>query len=658
MNIGGSMRNVTFTGVLLAALLVFSACAQKTDEYEPVKFKDRTVDIEKFFTEFPYTAYAITMSDDAGRLFYTRNGETSDLMMLELSNSTDLDDGVRICNEDFSKKNLWDIGYNEADKYLYWTGDEKNDEIINLYRFDIGTGEKIRLTDVPYIYGWSFDEDKSHIAYIGRMGQNEARLDELHILNLKTLEDKLVYTDKPEYRMTWSEIALRPDGSGAVLNVLKDADRTYTNVAYVDFKTQKLKVITDPSKEGSHDGTEPLCPWYDNNTVYFKSNQSGYANIYSYNVTTGRTRQVTDYGCDISADWLDVDGRKLLAVVSNSPAGSRLAVVDPLTGKELASSGYDADIAIKTTVGGDIYLSVGAVDIVFEMWKVSYDGSALKEPEVIVALSKEKEEALVRSTVERLEIPTFDVDEKTGETRKLHAYLLTPKKPLKDKIVMIQSFYGGGNSYDMEHQIFADAGIYVLSPSPRGTSGFGRDFAAMNDKDLGGNEIIDIIYCAKYISEKLGVPPERVGVFGMSHGGYATMRLMTFPGEVNGNKAEFPFGFGVAVAGFADIVYQHYHSNIPDWTMLEAGDPEKDHDKLMDRSPISHYDKITGPLLLIHGNHDDRVDIEGSRMMYNALKEIGKQVEFLEIDGQGHGFKGIDNNMLYYTAILNFIDNL
>lgn len=657
MNIGGNMRYLRITGVLLAALLTL-ACATENVAYDPVKFKDRTVDVEKFFTEFPYTPYSITMSDDGSRLFYTRNGETSDLMMLELGSSSDLDEGTRICDEDFSKKNLWDIGYNETDKYLYWTGDEKNDEIINLYRFDIASGEKIRLTDVPYIYGWNFDESKSHIAYIGRMGQNEKRLDELHIIDLQTFEDRLVYTDKPELRMTWSVISVRPDGKGAALNVLKNADRTYTNVAYVDFTTGSMKILTDPSKEGSSDGTEPLIPWYDDNTVYFISNQSGYANIYSYNVETGLTKQVTGYSHDVTAGWLTVGGTKFLAVVSNSPAGSTLSVVDPLSGRELASSTYDAYITIKTTVGGDIFLSVGAVDIVFEMWKVTYDGAELKDPEVIVSLSDEKKDALVRSYVERLEIPTFDIDEKTGETRKLHAYLLTPKKPLKDKIVMIQSFYGGSNSYDMEHQIFADAGIYVLSPSPRGSSGFGRDFAAMNDKDLGGNEIIDIIYCARYISEKLGVPPERIGVFGMSHGGYATMRLMTFPGEVNGNKASFPFGFGVAVAGFADIVYQHNHSNIPDWTMLEAGDPVKDKDKLMDRSPISHYDKITGPLLLIHGNHDDRVDIEGSRMMYNALRESGKPVEFLEIDGQGHGFKGIPNNMLYYTAILQFIDNL
>ena len=99
------------------------------------------------------------------------------------------------------------------------------------------------------------------------------------------------------------------------------------------------------------------------------------------------------------------------------------------------------------------------------------------------------------------------------------------------------------------------------------------------------------------------------------------MRLMTFPGEVNGFKASFPFGFGVAVAGFSDIIYEHYHTNIPDWDYLEAGDPVTERDKLMDRSPINHVDKISGPLLLIHGDHDDRVDIGGSQMLYDALKE-------------------------------------
>lgn len=635
---------------MLCLAFPISSCRENTEENSSVvHFKGRDIDIKSFYTEFPYTTYMIKMSKDGSKLFYTRNGKTTDLMMLDLSQSSNLDDGKVICKEDFSVKNLWKYGYNEADGCLYWIGDEKNDEIINLYRLNIETGEIKKLTDVPYIYGWSLNDTGTHISYIARLGQNEKRLDELHIINLKTLEDKKVFTDNPNYRLTWSEISVQPDGNGATLSILKDADRRYTNIGYIDFKSGKLNILTDSSKEGSLDGTDIISPWLSNDEVYYLSNQSGYANVYSYNKKTKKISQITNYSYDVEAKWIKYNEKNYLALVSNSPAESKLSIFDPVDKKVVAEKKYQASIGIATTNNNIVYLSAQAVDIIYEIWAVTFENGEMTQ-KTIMNLPKEKSDKLVTSTVERLSIPTFDRD--------LHAYLLTPKNPLKEKMVMIQSFYGGSNSYDMEHQIFTDAGIYVLSPSPRGTSGFGRDFAALNDKDLGGDEIIDIIYCAKYISEKLGVPSERIGVFGMSHGGYATMRLLTFPGVVNGKEISFPFGFGVAVAGFADIIYQHNHSNIPDWTFLEAGDPIKDKEKLMDRSPISHIDKITGPLLLIHGNHDDRVDIEGSRMIYNALTKIGKPVTFLEVEGQGHGFKGLDNNILYYKTIFNFLEEL
>lgn len=660
MNIGNNnmIKKTLLLGVFVVTLLLTS-CEDKVTEHGVVNFLDREINIKSFHSEFPYTTYNIGMSKDGTKLFYQKNGETTDFMMLDLSVSTNLDEGVAICQEDFSKKNLWKNQYNSTDDCMYWMGDEKNDEIINIYRLNMGSGKIDRLTDVPYIYGWSMNEEGTKIAYIARVGQNEDRLDELHVLDLKTLEDKLVYTDKPDYRMTWSEISCQPDGNGATLTVLKDADRTYTNVAYVDFRTAKLKVITSPSKTGSHDGTKVISPWYSENIAYYISNQSGYANVYSYDKYRRRTKQITNYNFDIDAEWLTGKGKKYLVATSNSPLGSKVMIINPKTGKEIASESFSADIRITTVNENKVFLSVGAVDVIYQIWSITYANGKLTK-EVVLELPEIKNEKLVRSTVERLSIPTFDIDENTNKTREIHAYLMTPKKPLpkgKER-VMIMAFYGGGNSYDLEHQIFADAGIHVLSPSPRGASGFGRDFAALNDKDLGGNEIIDIIQCAKYISEKLGIPAERIGVFGMSHGGYATMRLMTFPGEVNQNKASFPFGFGVAVAGFADIIYQHNNSNIPDWTFLEAGDPVADQAKLIDRSPITHVDKITGPLLLIHGNHDDRVSIHGSQVIYDALINIGKPVEFLEVEGQGHGFKGIDNNILYYTAIFDFLEGL
>ena len=649
-------RSLKMGMLLLLAAFSFFSC---TKQQEGIPFVDRTVDVKSFLTGFPYTTWGFYLSDDATKLYYLRNDEPSPLVMLDLAKSTDISKGDIISTDDWSKKNFWHPSYNEKDGYLYWMGDQANDEKIDLYRMDPKTGETTCFTDVPYIYGWSFNDAKDKAFYVARIAQQgDDHTDEFHILDLKTLEDRNVCTDRPDFRMTWTEIASSPDDSGCMLTVLKNVNRTYTNIAYLDYKTGKYKVVTDPAKEASLSGCAVISPWYDNDVAYFLSDQSGYANLYTFNRKTGKTAQVTDYKQDIAAKWIEADGARYLATVRTSPEGSRVAVLRP-DGSEVASEMYPATLTLATTVGDKMYFTAGATDILFQIWTVEFkDGNLVQS--VLVDLPADIKEKMITSHAEKLSIPTFDIDPATGETRLLHAYLMVPDKPLpKDKAtLMVMSFYGGDNMYDMEHQIFTDAGMYVLSASPRGSSGFGRDFAALNDHDLGGNETIDMIYCARYVSEMLGIPPERVGCFGMSHGGYETMRLMTFPGEVNGFKASFPFGFGVAVAGFSDIIYEHYHSNIPDWDYLEAGDPVTERDKLMDRSPISHVDKISGPLLLIHGDHDDRVDIGGSQMLYDALKAEGKPVEFLVMEGQGHVYKGVDNQMRYYRTILEFIDNV
>ena len=88
----------------------------------------------------------------------------------------------------------------------------------------------IRLND--------YKDDGTKIAYVSRMGQNENRLDELHILDLKTLQDSLLRTDEADFRYTWGDISWQPEGKGVMLLALKDMDRTYTNVLYIDLATR------------------------------------------------------------------------------------------------------------------------------------------------------------------------------------------------------------------------------------------------------------------------------------------------------------------------------------------------------------------------------------------------------------------------------------
>lgn len=647
------MKRWFLYGMLL--LTAAFSCSRKEEGY--VDFLGRSVPVQSFLEGFPYSTWGFYLSDDASKLFYVRQTEGNPLLMLDLAERTDIEGGAVISTENWAEKNFWNPEWNERDSMLYWIGDQRNDEKIDLYRMDPATGKTECFTDVPYIYGWSFNDDKTLAAYVARISQTENdHVDEFHVLDVVTGEDRLICTDNPDFRMTWTEIAMSPDNSGAMLTVLKNANRTFTNIAYLDFATGEYKVVTDPSVEASLSGCAVISPWYSDDVAYFLSDKTGFANLYCYDRSSGAVRQITDYKQDIAARWIEAGGAKYLATVSTSPEGSRVAVLTP-DGKEVVSEMYPATLTFQTTEGDAMYFTAGATDILFQIWKVRFDGRGL-EQSILVDLPEDTRKSMISSHAEKLSIPTFDTDPATGKTRMLHAYLMVPDNPLPadEARLMVMSFYGGGNSYDMEHQIFTAAGMYVLSASPRGSSGFGRDFEALNDHDLGGNETIDMIYCARYVSEMLGIPPERVGCFGMSHGGYETMRLMTFPGEVNGFKASFPFGFGVAVAGFCDIIWEHYHSNIPDWDYLEAGDPVNEKEKLMDRSPINHVDKISGPLLLIHGDHDDRVHIGGSQMLYDALKKQGSPVEFLVMKGQGHGYKGIENQMLYYRTILEFIE--
>ncbi len=129
---------------------------------------------------------------------------------------------------------------------------------------------------------------------------------------------------------------------------------------------------------------------------------------------------------------------------------------------------------------------------------------------------------------------------------------------------MITSFYGGGNYFDVRQQIYCEAGISWLSPAVRGSAGFGKEFGALNDGDLGGNEIIDLFYGARYLEGKLGLDPAQIGVTGGSHGGYATMRALTFPAATNGRNESYDFGFGMNHAGFSSIVTFYDATNTPD----------------------------------------------------------------------------------------------
>ena len=248
----------------------------------------------------------------------------------------------------------------------------------------------------------------------------------------------------------------------------------------------------------------------------------------------------------------------------------------------------------------------------------------------------------------------------------MHAWLYRPKKPLPPEkaMLVVEAFYGGSKTFHSIYQLpvpqlFCAAGIYFLSPAPRGSWTMGNAFRLLIRGDLGGAEILDVGAAAKWGEDALGIPPARTGAFGLSHGGYATMRLLTLPDTVNGTPVDFRFGFGISDAGISNLMRHAGNSNIRGWSVdLMGDDPDKDPAKWLDRSPETHAERLNVPLLLLHGTNDVRVRIVESRAMAEKARALGKDVTLVELEGAGHGTAPVPELYTYWRSIFAFLESI
>jgi dipeptidyl aminopeptidase/acylaminoacyl peptidase len=611
--------------------------------------------LKPYIEGFPYSSLRLDYQSKI--LYYFKDDAIRQFKYLPINGDMDFENGNPVSDIDFSKRNVFDVQFNPNDSCFYLNGDERNDEILNLYKIPLNNGKIQKLTDVPYIFGYNFNKDKDRIAYVARLGTKEDQLGELRIIDVRTGEEKIILRDNPEMRFTWGKPSFSPDNIFFVLNALKNTDRAFGNLLLIDINERTIKNVTNSNIERR--APTLTVKWLNDFEFIYASNETDINNLFKYNLQNGKTTLLTNLSEDVTSyDIITVNGDTKIFLTSSNPLNTNLYLLD-VDGKLIKHHNTNINYTILDSDGNKCMLLGSSASVKFIMEEVTITEEEFVF-EVVYDLPEELKRKIYHAEIEKIDYPTFDIDEKTGKQRLIHAFVYKPKNPLpKDQqIVLVQAFYGGSNSFHFRNQMLAEAGIVVISPAPRGSDGWGYDYKALNDKDLGGNEIIDIIYAGKYANERFGVPPERIGVYGGSHGGYAVMRLLTFPGEVNGFKTNFNWGFGLSHAGFSDILHFYQTSNIPDWVLLEAGDPATESEKLRERSPINRASDMMGKILLTHGTNDNRVPVEGSIWFADSLKKYGIPHKLVLFEGQGHDVKGIENNMNYYKIWFEFLEEL
>lgn len=665
----------------LTALLLLAACAPPNrakpypstpppvgtpgpavDDAGAVRYFDRLVDLQPFLAGFPYKRWMPSLATE--RLFFFAIGDTYTLKMLDLrgvAGSFDLSAAKTVSDVDWSKRSLDEVHHHAASDTLWLHADARNDEQMNLWTLNLKTGALAQATQHDYVYDFGFSGDDTQIAYLPRTGTKAPFGTCLRTLDVATGAAREVVCDTPALTFTWGPLRFSPDNKEVFFNAQVDGDRNRVQLVSVDLTASKpsVRVRTDP--KASRTRAAALEGWVDDDTLVYVANDDGYANLHAYSRKTQKTRQLTRFTEDVtSAELIDTG----VFAVHRTPMGSTIALVDPRSGKVLGQQLQRGEADVLDGHGDRVLWDQEAPDLVYEMnlaTLTASDGAAAGlSNRRVIGLPDSLAAQIVQCRASAVKIPTFDRERTTGKPRELHAFVLTPVRPPTDsshQLALVRAFYGGTNSYSPFDHIMCAAGLTVVSPAVRGSDGFGKAFRALNDRDLGGDEIVDLFHVARWVARQQSLTPRQIGLYGGSHGGYATMRAMTFPPTTNGRNDTYPFGFGMSHAGFSDIKSFHDQCNIPDWVVLESGDPTKPEDlaRMKDRSPLSHVDLLRSPLLLTHGSNDWRVPVGESRAFAEQAKALGRPVTYVEFEGQGHGIEGLANQRKLYQTRFDFL---
>ncbi|HVD31290.1 MAG TPA: S9 family peptidase [Methylomirabilota bacterium] len=192
-------------------------------------------------------------------------------------------------------------------------------------------------------------------------------------------------------------------------------------------------------------------------------------------------------------------------------------------------------------------------------------------------------------------------------------------------------------------------GFALVVPNIHGSTGYGRKWQASIHKDWGGIDLRDLRAVTDWMTKQKDFDRSRLAVYGGSYGGFATLLCVTQIPDV--------WRCAVDVFGVANLVTMIENAQ-PNWRRFLArwiGDLDKDRDKLIERSPITHIDNVRCPMLILQGENDPRVPKEESDQVVERLRSLGRRVDYVVYPDEGHGFTKRANAENAYGRIVDFL---
>jgi len=538
--------------------------------------------------------------------------------------------------------------YFPRDRRIVYTADAGGNELSHVFVRELD-GEVRDLTpgeNVRAIFaGFSHDGDSFFVL----TNERDPRFMDAYRFDAETYARELMY--QPEPGMDVAGVS-RNERYVALQRVNSNAD---SDVFVVDLQAPTAEPVHVTPHEGMvQHGVMSFTP--DSQRLLYSSNEgSEWNRVWSYNLTTGQRELYLEADWDVMYVSFSHDGRYRYHAV-NADAKTELTVTDMRTGKELAlpdlpagdivgvtfprtgvAPGKMAFYATSDTAPPNLFvmdLGSGAISQLTDTLNPAIDQRWLVDAEVVRYRSFDEEE-----------IPSV---------------LYRPKFASHDHPVPALVWVHGGpggqsrQGYNPLMQFLANHGYAVLAVNNRGSSGYGKTFFHMDDRDHGGGDLQDCVQGRAYLESLPWIDGERVGIIGGSYGGYMVCAALAFE----------PQAFEVGINIFGVTNWIRTLESIPSWwenyrkaLYAELGDPSvpEDRARLEARSPLLHAENIEKPLLVVQGANDPRVLKVESDDIVERVRANGVPVEYVVFEDEGHGFLNRENRIEAAEAYIDFL---
>ncbi|WP_141993789.1 S9 family peptidase [Bacillus sp. B4EP4a] len=275
-----------------------------------------------------------------------------------------------------------------------------------------------------------------------------------------------------------------------------------------------------------------------------------------------------------------------------------------------------------------------------------------------VDLRKMKTERLTQSLqtkfLENKLIEPILISFKSFDNLQIPAFYFKPNTQ-SEKIPVILYVHGGPESqiravFNPVLQYFLSLGYAVITPNVRGSTGYGKTYTHLDDVRKRMDSVRDLVSLVDWLKKEGCADPNRVAIMGGSYGGFMVLAAIS----------HYPELWSAAIDLVGISSFRTFLKKTSPWRRklreVEYGTIEKDGNFYDLIDPLKLADRITSPLMVLHGSNDPRVPIEESEQIVNKLIARNHPVKFICFENEGHSIVKLNNKITAYTAIAHFLN--